>query len=635
MFANRNPVCHGVQPTGKLPIPAQRTLKMDWAHDMPTALTQTHVASFDERLGRQLYLLGVAIHQTKGRLPLYLFAGSIVLVIVATAAMQVKLNAWNSPFYDAIEHKDFDAFLQQLVVFFGIAGILLVLNVCQTGLNQMFRLKLRELATKDLIGTWMTQKRASRISRAGQIGVNPDQRIHEDVHHLTDLTTDLGVGLVQSSLLLASFIGVLWVLSRGIVLHFGDREFDIPGYMVWAALIYALSGSWLCWLVGRPLVRLQTSRYALEANLRFALVQGAEQADGVALSNGEADERRVLERELESLLVVLKRIVFATVRLTGMTAGYGWVALVFPIVVAAPGYFSGKLTFGELMMVVGAFNQVQQSLRWFVDNTGAIADWRATMLRVMNFREALIELDRFEAGCERIERAHTPEDRLSLEGLAIMSFRGRTELSEPRVDIHPGERVVFVGKPGTGKSTLLLSIAGLWSWGSGRIGLPPSDNMMFLSQRPFVPAGSIRTALTYANNHRQPPSDVELTAVLERVGLGQLSHSLDQVQRWDKELSIGEQRRLTFARLLLRRPKWVISDEALDLLDDASREIILSIFATELAESAVISIAGTASSSNFYTRTIQLVAHRPEKAWYPGKDRRSAPVDPGGQITVA
>jgi putative ATP-binding cassette transporter len=221
----------------------------------------------------------------------------------------------------------------------------------------------------------MTQKRAARISRAGAIGINPDQRIHEDVHHLTDLTTDLGLGLLQASLLLASFIGVLWILSRGIVLHFDGRDFIIPGYMVWAALIYAVSGSWLSWRVGRPLVRLTTSRYAREADLRFALVRGAEQADGIALNNNEPDERRELELDLSNVRAVTWRTVWATVRLTWVTAGYGWVGLVVPIIVAAPGYFGGRLSFGELMMAVGAFNQVQQSRRWMAGSR--LTTWRS------------------------------------------------------------------------------------------------------------------------------------------------------------------------------------------------------------------------------------------------------------------
>ncbi len=378
-------------------------------------------------------------------------------------------------------------------------------------------------------------------------------------------------------------------------------------------------------------MRLETTRYAREADLRFALVRGAEQADGIALNNGEIDEQRALELDLGNLLAVLRRIVLATVRLTGVTAAYGWVALVVPIIVAAPGYFDGRLTFGALMMTVGAFNQVQQSLRWFVDNTGAIADWRATLLRVMNFRQALLELDRFEAGVERIERRQDPEGRLAFDDLTVMSFRGRTELSEHHVEIGPGERVVIVGKPGAGKSTLFLAIAGLWSWGTGRISLPPPGDVMFLSQRPFVPTGSLRTVLTYAGSS-QPQGDAELTAVLKRVGLGQLSQSLDRVERWDRELSLGEQGRLAFARLLLNRPKWVVCDEALDLMDDANRQIILSIFATELAETAVVSIAGSSSPGNFYTRVVRLVAHRAEKEQYPAGAGDVSPAGPDGRL---
>ncbi len=564
-------------------------------------------ALFDERLFHQVSVLAGAINRTCGRMTLYLLAISITLVILATAAAQVELNAWNQPFYDAIQRKAFGEFLHQLMIFFIIAGVLLVLNVGQTWINQAMRLKLRELATKDLIENWMTQKRAARISRAGAIGVNPDQRIHEDAHHLTDVSTDLSVGLLQASLLLVSFIGVLWILSRGIVLHFGARELVIPGYMVWAALIYAVSGSLLSWRVGRPLVRLTADRYASEAQLRVSLVRGAEQADGIVLSNGEADERRELTSDLANVLAVTWRAVLASVRLNVVTVGYGWVGLVVPIIVAAPGYFGGQLSFGDLMMAVGAFNQVQQSLRWFIDNTGAIADWRATLLRVMNFRQALLELDHFEAGVERFERTTNTEGRFAFDDLTIMNVRGRTALSEKHVEIKPGERVLVVGEPGAGKSTFFLSIAGIWDWGTGRISLPPVSDIMFLSQRPFVPAGSLREGLTNTDDKHQS-SDAELTEALQRVGLGELSGSLDRVERWDSELSVREQQRLGLARLLLNRPKWVVSDEALDLLDDSNRELIRSIFAKELAGTAVLSIGGSSSGDGFYARSVKLLA---------------------------
>jgi putative ATP-binding cassette transporter len=565
-------------------------------------------ATFDQSLFRQLWTLGNAIRHTPGHGPLYLIVGGLVVVILATGGAQVVLNAWNGPFYDAIEHRQLGAFLRQIIVFFEIAAVLLVLNVSQTGLNQALKVKLRQLATLDLIGNWMTQKRAARITRAGEIGVNPDQRIHEDARHLTEVSTDLGVGLLQSSILLISFVGVLWQLSRTVVFHIDGGHFTIPGYLVWAALIYAATGSLLSWRVGRPLVALQAMRYAREADLRVALVRGNEQADGIALNGGEADERRMIEGELENVLVVMRKIVLATIGLTTVTASYGWVALIVPIVVAAPAYFGGSLSFGELMMVVGAFNQVQQALRWFVDNTGVIADWRATLLRVMNFRQALLDLDHFEQGIERFERREHPGKGLALDNLVIMNFNGWAELSEPHVDIAPGEHVLIVGKPGAGKSTLFLSIAGLWNWGSGRISLPPAQSMMFLSQRPFIPNGSLREILSYPSAGRAH-SDAEIVAALKRTGLEQLTGALDRVHRWDRELIVEEQQKLAFARILLNKPEWIVSDEALDMIDDGNRSIILSLFSSELAKTTLVSIGGSSSGNGFYPRVLHLYGH--------------------------
>ena len=548
-----------------------------------------------------------AVRETPGHRALFLLVAAIVAVIVATAVAQVWLNAWNQPFYNAIERRDLAAFVQQLWVFFGLAAILLVLNVTQTGINQLLRLKLRELATDDLIDTWMRDRRAARIGRAGEIGVNPDQRIHADARHLSELSTDLGIGLLQSAILLASFIGVLWVLSREFALSFGGRSFSIPGYMVWAALIYAISGSWLSWMVGRPLVRLQKEFYAREADLRFALVRSNEQSDEIALNNGEAAERRLLGTDLGAVIEMGRRIVVARVRLTTVTSGYGWVALVFPIIVAAPGYFSGSLSFGTLMMVVGAFNQVQNALRWFVDNTGPIADWRATFARVMDFRRALLDLDNFEAGSERFERAPHPEGRLALDGLAVETRHGRVRLAEPHFEVAPGERVLILGRAAGGKSTYFLAIAGLWVCGTGRIGMPPAAETMYLGARPFVPAGSIREVLAYAWPEGAP-SDAAMAEALARVGLERLAEALDRTGRWDRDLSLSEQERLGYARLLLGRPKWLICDQGLDPADEASRRAILSILGKELAETAVLNIATTPMPEGFYGRTVRLVA---------------------------
>ena len=317
----------------------------------------------------------------------------IVAVIVATSIGQVLLNRWNQPFYDALARRDMADFLHQLLVFAAIAGGLLVLNIGQTWLNQMIRLRLREALTLDLIDQWMRPARASRLANAGAIGVNPDQRMQQDAAHLSDLSTDLGVGLLQSLILLASFVGVLWQLSSGFVFHVGGYALAISGYMVWAALLYAGIASWLSWLVGRPLIKLDGDRYAREAELRSSIVRVNQNVDAIALSHTETDARQQLELELGSVLDAIRRIYSAQINLSWVTETYGWITVVAPILVASPVYFSGDISFGGLMMAVGAFNQVHSSLRWFINNIGSIADWRATLMRVADFRIALNKSD--------------------------------------------------------------------------------------------------------------------------------------------------------------------------------------------------------------------------------------------------
>ena len=287
---------------------------------------------------------------------------ALVAVVGATAYAQILLNAWNQPFYDALSRKDVSAFIVQLGVFAELAGVLLVLNVAQAWLNLKSKLILRKGLVEDLTAEWLAPLRAVRLSQAGEIGENPDQRIHEDARHLTELSTDLGIGLLQSTLLLLSFVGVLWVLSDKMVVTIAGHAFVAPGYMVWCALLYSGIASLASWRVGRPLIHLNTERYAREAQFRFALVRVNEEIEGVTLDGGEADEKERLDWIFRGVVQVFEQIVLATTWLTGVTAGFGWLAIVAPILIAAPSYFYGDMTFGKLMMVVGAFNQVQQAL---------------------------------------------------------------------------------------------------------------------------------------------------------------------------------------------------------------------------------------------------------------------------------
>src|ERR1700723_637191 len=315
----------------------------------------------NSRLLPQLGMMVRALWTAPVRNKLFYLSGALFVVIAATAYGQIRLNNWNQPFYDALSHHDFPQFLVQLGVFGLIAGALLVLNVGQRWLTETLKLRLRQGLARDLIQNWMQPGRAFRLANAGAIGVNPDQRMHEDARHLTELSADLGIGLLQSSILLGTFITVLWSLSNNFVFHVGGRQFAIPGYMVWAAILYSGSASLLSYWVGRSLIDRNAERYAREADIRFSLVRVNEHIDAIALSGGEADEARRIDGELTAVLAATARLVTGLTNLPWITSGYGWFTLVAPILAAAPLYFAGNITFGGLMLGSGAVHQVQSS----------------------------------------------------------------------------------------------------------------------------------------------------------------------------------------------------------------------------------------------------------------------------------
>jgi len=563
-------------------------------------------SSASGRLVPQMLILWRALWASPQRTKIVLLGVAIVAVIGATAYGQIMLNAWNRPFYDAIARRDLRGFLVQLMVFGGIAGGLLVLNVAQTWLNQATKVKLREGLAHDILDEWLKPRRAFRLVQAGEIGENPDQRIHEDTRHLTELSADLAIGLLQSSLLLGSFISVLWGLSSNVIFHLDGRRFAIPGYMVWCAMASAGAASWLSWLVGRPLVPLNAQRYAQEAELRFALVRLNEHVDNVALYGGEEDEKRHIIIELRNVLHTMWRIVNASTRLTWVTAGYGWFTIIAPIIVAAPGYFGGDLSFGALMMSVGAFMQVQQTLKWFIDNFSTLADWRATLLRIASFREKVTTMDRLGVGENRIEFVNATDGKLAFENLQVATPTGCTMLSERHVEITQGDRVLIVGEPGTGKTLLFRAIAGLWPWGSGQIGMPSSVDVMFVARQPYVPLGTLRAGLAYPASETAY-SDEQFGVALKSAGLDRLSSSLDLTERWDRELSDDEQHLLVFARILLNKPRWVVIDEAFDAMDDEARQRIFALFNDDLKDTTIIHIGRPETKDHFFTRTLHLI----------------------------
>ena len=581
----------------------------------------------DSGLVRQVRMMLRALRDSPAGKALLVLVAAVFVVVLATAYAQIRLNIWNKPFFDALSRRDVRDFLYQLGVFFLIAGGLLVLNVIQRWLIETLKVKLREGLVHDLLKDWLQPRRAFWLANAGPMGVNPDQRIHEDARKLCELSADLGSGLLQSTILFASFAGVLWVLSSTFSFRIAHRDYAIPGFMLWAAVIYASAGSLLSYWVGGNLINRNAERYAREADLRFSLVRINEHLDGISLAGGEADERRRVEMHLGNVLTATRRLVAGLTNLTWITAGFGWITTVAPILVAAPLYFSGKITFGGLMMAAAAFTQAQSSLRWFVDNFSVIADWRATLLRVASFRQALTtsaELRDFESS---ITYDEGEAGTLRIDDLEIASPVGGEMLKERNVIVRAGERVLIVGAPGTSKTLLFRSLAGLWPWGSGRVTRPKDEQILYMPRgTPYLPRGTLREVLAYPLKV-DSFGDGAFARAVELLGLQRLLPMLDVTRRWDRELSQDEQLSLSFARMVLQKPPWVLIDDTLGSLDDESLERVVEVFNDELKRTSVIHIGRAAQARDpLFSRVLHLVKTpaMPATARSKGSDARSA-----------
>jgi putative ATP-binding cassette transporter len=533
---------------------------------------------------------------------------AIVAVVGVTAYGQIRLNAWNKNFFDALARRDFGDFMFQLGVFGVIAGIILVLNVAQRWLVETLKLRLREGLVQDLVGHWMKPRRAFWLAHAGPMGVNPDQRMHDDARSLCDMSADLAVGLLQASILFASFAGILWVLSEDFSVRIAGTDYPVPGFMLWAAILYAGAGSALSYFVGRPLIHRNAERYAREGELRFSLVRINENLDGISLAAGETDEKRRVQIDLGQVLTATARLIMGHTHLTWVTSGFVWITTVAPILVAAPLFFSGKISFGGVMAAAAAFTQAQTSLRWFVDNFSIIADWRAILLRVAGFRQALTSDEASSESGKRITYVEGEPGHLIIEGLEVDSPTGRDRLDERKLVVQSGERVLIVGATGTATTPLFRALAGLWPWGNGRVTHPTGEPIFYLPRgTPYLPRGSLREVLAY-------PLDVgsfkdgAFAHALARMNLERLLPLLDVNNRWDRELSLDEQLSLAFARIVLQVPPWVLIDDAFSTLDDETFRRVMNIFADELRHSGIVHIGRAVEGRDpMFCRVLHLV----------------------------
>jgi putative ATP-binding cassette transporter len=539
----------------------------------------------------------------------WLLTAAVVALTLLQILVQLRFNIWNRDFFNALENRDRAAF-------YGLLWTLLLLllaamgsAVAQLWAKQMLSLDWRRHLVHQLQSRWLHGGLHYQLNFMPDAADNPDQRISENTRWATAMAVDLLVGLLGSILTLATFLGVLWTLSGPLHVAMGASEFDIPGYMVWAALLYAVVGSVLTFLLGGPLVSINIRRNEAESDHRFALIRMRENSEGIAMIRGEADEDRGLRHAFGRVIGVMKELYGRERALMYLTSAYGMAAGVVPIIVASPRYFAGAITLGVLMQITQAFLEVTRSLNWFVDKFPLLADWRSHVERVAALEDTFEQAESMEADHTIALHVGLTEDGrevLAFHDLQVGHADGNVVIQEATAEIAAGEKVLIVGESGTGKSTLFRAVAGLWPWGSGEIRTPPREKMFFMPQRPYIPLGTLRAALAYPASPKKF-ADAGMVAALERCQLAHLAPRLDEEDRWDRVLSLGEQQRLAFARLLLHRPRWVFLDEATAALDEENQDSMMRLFREELAESALVSIGHRPGLDAYHDRTLHLL----------------------------
>jgi putative ATP-binding cassette transporter len=534
---------------------------------------------------------------------------AVIALNLSLVGMTVLLTYWQRAFYNALEAKDSATFWSLIILggeadgtwfpgFCVIAAAYILIAVYALYLRQALQIRWRRWLTERYLADWLSDRAYYRIALTDRETDNPDQRIAEDIRLFVDNTLVLGLGLLNSVVTLFSFIFVLWSLS-GPLEVFGV---SIPGYMVWVAILYSVLGTWLAHLIGRKLIRLNFLQQRVEADFRYALMRVREHVEGVALYRGEADEQRGLVQRFRTLMQNWWAIMVATKRLTFFTAGFTQVASIFPIVVAAPGYFAGRIPLGGLIQTSSAFGQVQGALSWFVDNYRDVTEWRATVERLTGFTRAIRQARAAEGG---VQPAVPDGAGISLRDTTIALPDGRTLMRDAALRLDPGESVLLTGASGSGKSTLFRALAGIWPFGSGELRVPDGARTLFLPQRPYLPTGTLRRAVAYPLDAATVP-DAEIRAALEAVGLPHLAARLDEEDAWDRSLSGGEQQRLAAARALLVKPEFLFLDEATASLDPEGEAELYALLKERLPATAILSIAHRESVAKFHDRGLRV-----------------------------
>ena len=510
--------------------------------------------------------------------------------------LEVQFNTWNREFYNTFESRDQAEFFRQLGTFTLLAVIYIVNGVYRLYFQQMLMIEWRSWMTERFLADWMKDRAYYRLQLLDKGTDNPDQRIADDLNIFVDLTLSLALGLLSAVVTLVTFVGILWSISGAATL----LGVEIPGYMVWVALVYAIAGTWLTHLIGRPLIRIGFDQQRYEANFRFSLVRLRENAEGVALYRGEAGELASFRARFGDVISIWWAKMLKQKQLGWFQSFYGQMAIIFPFLVASPRFFSGAMPLGGIFQIASAFGQVQGALSWFINAYGSFANWKATVDRLTSFAEAL-ERAREEADRLDGDRVEGEPRVLELERLELALPQGQPLLAATTLRFTQGESVLVTGPSGAGKSTLFRAIAGIWPYWKGRISLPRGARLLFLPQRPYLPIGTLKHAACYPGDSNRFSEEI-VVETLKTVGLQNLAADLGREENWAQLLSGGEQQRLAIARALINRPDWLFMDEPTAALPDDTQDALYRLLKDKLPGTTMVSIGHRPSLAAHHAR---------------------------------
>ncbi|MGJ4992828.1 ABC transporter ATP-binding protein/permease [Bradyrhizobium sp. HKCCYLS3077] len=538
----------------------------------------------------------------------WMFTIGLLLLIVATVAVQYGINVWNRSIFDAIEKRDSATVFHLTAIFFPLAIGSVVLGVAQVYARMGIQRRWRAWLTNSVITRWLTSGRYYQLNLVSGDHKNPEYRIAEDLRIAADSPVDFVAGVTSALLSAATFIVVLWTIGGALTLHLGGTEITIPGFLVIAAIVYAAIASGSIMTIGRRFVQVSEDKNQAEADFRYTLTRVRENGESIALLGGESEERAGIDRTFGNVLQQWARLAGQHMRTTLVSQGSSLIAPVVPLLLCAPKFLDGSMTLGQVMQAASAFTIVQTAFGWLVDNYPRLADWNACARRIASLMMSLDALERAEQGdgLGRIKRGETTGDAmLSLNDLSVTLDDGTAVVGETEVVVDPGERLLVAGESGTGKSTLVRAIAGLWPWGGGSINFHPDRRLFMLPQRPYVPSGSLRRAVAYPGA-AEDWSVEQVGEALQKTGLDHLKERIEEEAPWDQTLSGGEKQRLAFARLLLHRPDIVVLDEATSALDEKSQDRMMEMVTTELPKATIVSVAHRVELEAFHSRKIVL-----------------------------